>query len=567
MSAIDFNPEMKSIEDLFVGAEYYVIPRFQRPYSWEASNLEDFWNDVVYDNDLGYFVGPMVAWRDEDSPIRRIVDGQQRLTTIVIMFAVLRDELRKLNENRLADGIHRYLEKPDRNNEPKFTLQTESSSNFLNHAILKSAPDGSVKPLGEQEDALSGALQQIRKLIADEAAKRQRPQDWLIEVRDRLLGLKVIWVEHGSEDDAYIIFETLNSRGKDLEVVDLLKNQLLRELRGTGNPQADTSRFKWEQMRDDLEASDDRMRIDANQFILHWWLSRADYVAQRKLYKAIKKSINSEATAKQFLGELATDAPLYRAVLEPKSRQWSSAEIEARNSLAALALFGILQPAPLLLALLRARTATPVLGAAQFRRTLQTIERYHFKYTVVSQLSSSGGVSSMYAKSARDLYAAGSDPQKRATVLDDFRAKLAGRQPEKQQFIAAFKERFHFTNENTRDKKLVQYVLRRILNHYHPTTGLDSLTLEHLLSQDKIDAAETAETIGSIGNLLLVNEELNGKLDNKDFAAKLRILSTDGKPYDIGGVLGKSAWTKAEIDARTELLAEVAYDTVWGLPC
>ena len=57
MSVIDFNPEKKSIEDLLVGADYYVIPRFQRPYSWEASNLEDFWNDVVFDNAIGYFIG------------------------------------------------------------------------------------------------------------------------------------------------------------------------------------------------------------------------------------------------------------------------------------------------------------------------------------------------------------------------------------------------------------------------------------------------------------------------------------------------------------------------------
>lgn len=67
---------------LFVGADYYVIPRFQRPYSWDAANLDDFWRDVVYDNSVGYFIGPMVAWRDAESPVRRLVDGQQRVTTI-----------------------------------------------------------------------------------------------------------------------------------------------------------------------------------------------------------------------------------------------------------------------------------------------------------------------------------------------------------------------------------------------------------------------------------------------------------------------------------------------------
>jgi hypothetical protein len=566
VSVIDFNPEKKSIEDLLIGADYYVIPRFQRPYSWEAANLEDFWNDVVFDNAVGYFIGPMVAWRDKDNPIRRIVDGQQRLTTIVIMFAVLRDQLQELSESKLANGVHRYLEKADRNNELQFTLQTEVSSAFLSNAILKSPPDSTIEPASEEESALANALQQIHQLIGAEVAKRQHPQKWLIELRDRLLGLKVIWVEHGNEDDAYIIFETLNSRGKDLEVVDLLKNHLLNRLRGTRNARADTVRLKWDKMRDQLEASDGRARIDANRFILHWWQSRTDYVAQRKLFSEIKKAIKSKPAAQDCLEQLTVDGPLYRAVVEPGTRTWPLEEAAARDSLEALALFGVVQPAPLLLSLMRARSSTPKLKAGHFNKTLQSIERYHFQHTVVSQLSSSGGVSQMYAKAARDLYAAGSDQQARANALKDIREKLDKRRPDRDQFILAFKERFLFTNGYTRDKKLVQYVLRRLLQHANPTTGLADLTIEHLMPQDQIAAGVAVETVGSIGNLLLVSEKINGKLDNADFASKKKILGAAGRPYDIGGVLDKSVWTAREIESRCELLAETAYDAVWKLP-
>jgi hypothetical protein len=563
---IDFNPEKKSVEDLLVGADYYVIPRFQRPYSWEAANLEDFWNDVVFDNAIGYFIGPMVAWRDTKSPIRRIVDGQQRLTTIAIMFAVLRDQLEALSEAKLASGVHRYLEKADRNNELQFTLQTEARSAFLSNAILKSPPDSTIEPSSEEEAALSSALQQVQRLIEAEVAKRQNPQKWLLELRDRLLGLKVIWVEHGNEDDAYIIFETLNSRGKDLEVVDLLKNLLLNRLRGTRNARADTSRLKWDKMRDQLEASDGRVRIDANRFILHWWQSRAEYVAERKLYSQIKKTVKSKGAAQDCLTQLTEDGPLYRAVVEPASRAWPIEVAPAGDSLKALALFGVIQPAPLLLSLMRARTATPKLNARQFTKTLQSIERYHFQHTVVSQLSSSGGVSQMYAKAARDLYAAGAAQQARVDVLKDIRDKLTKRRPDREQFILAFKERFVLTDDYTRDKKLVQYVLKRLLKQANPTTGLDDLTIEHLMSQDQIASGVDMETVGSIGNLLLVSEKVNGRLDNQDFAGKKKILGKEGLPYDIGGVLDLSDWTAAEIRARCELLAETAYDTVWKLP-
>ena len=61
-------------------------------------------------------------------------------------------------------------------------------------------------------------------------------------MRDKLLGLRLIWIEHGNEDDAYVVFETLNSRGKNLEVVDLLKNHLLSILRRGSDPRADAAR-------------------------------------------------------------------------------------------------------------------------------------------------------------------------------------------------------------------------------------------------------------------------------------------------------------------------------------
>jgi len=109
-------------------------------------------------------------------------------------------------------------------------------------------------------------------------------------------------------------------------------------------------------------------------------------------------------------------------------------------------------------------------------------------------------------------------------------------------------------------------VLRRLLRHANPTTGLDDLTIEHLMSQDQIAAGVDMETVGSIGNLLLVSDEVNGKLDNQDFAKKKKILAKEGLPYDIGGVLDQADWTAAEIEARCELLAETAYDTVWKLP-
>lgn len=566
MAEIDFLPDKRNIEELFVGADYYVIPRFQRPYSWDAANLDDFWRDVVYDNDIGYFIGPMVAWREAESSIRRLVDGQQRVTTIAIMFAALRDKLRSLHEDKLASGIHRYLEKPDRNNELRFTLQTEVESRFLSQAIFKEVPEAKIAPRGEEEEALSKALQAIRSRIDDEADRRNDAVEWLTSLRDKLLGLRVIWIEHGNEDDAYVIFETLNSRGKDLEVVDLLKNLLLNKIRGTSNSAADVARSDWDRMRDQFEIGDEKKRINPNRFLLHWWLSQENYVAERKLFPAMKKQIKSKTAAQNRMKSLTRDAPLYRTLVEPKTRSWPLEEIKAKQSLEALAMFGITQPAPLLLSLLRSRESSPKLKARHFTSTLQVIERFHFLHTIVTQLRSSGGVSEMYAKAARELNSAKDDASERARVLNEIKTKLIERQPDKDQFVISFTERFFYSNEYTRESKLVRYVLQRFLTHHSPSTRTNRLTIEHILPQSAIATSESFETVAGIGNLLLVSEDVNSKLGEKEFSLKKPILEADGLNYDIGGVLDKNDWNAETIAARAELMAEEAYDQIWRLP-
>src|SRR5262249_31922012 len=59
---------------------YYLIPRFQRPYSWTRENIQEFWDDIVRDRPIDYFIGSMVAFK-EGNQRYGVVDGQQRLTT------------------------------------------------------------------------------------------------------------------------------------------------------------------------------------------------------------------------------------------------------------------------------------------------------------------------------------------------------------------------------------------------------------------------------------------------------------------------------------------------------
>lgn len=251
---------------------YYRIPRFQRPYSWEKDHIQDFWNDIVIDSEDDYFIGSMVVYKQEKGYFG-IVDGQQRLTTITIFLSVLRNVMNSIGISDSAQGIHALIERKNIDNVPEYILTSESSYPFMQEYIQKfGVPDLKVKPL-EEENTLQNAFSQIEKLITgvvdsikvDTTIKKEdkldRISEKLRDIRDSLLDLKVIFIELDDEDDAYIIFETLNTRGKDLNTSDLIKNHLTKLIKST-NSNVDSTKEKWSRLRRNIEESQSDIELD-----------------------------------------------------------------------------------------------------------------------------------------------------------------------------------------------------------------------------------------------------------------------------------------------------------------
>ena len=104
---------------------YFKIPRFQRPYSWERTETEDFWNDTIADSESEYFIGSIVVFKYSEG-VNGIVDGQQRLTTLTMLLSSIRDALENEGFADLATGLHQLIERPDIDNKNQFVLQSES---------------------------------------------------------------------------------------------------------------------------------------------------------------------------------------------------------------------------------------------------------------------------------------------------------------------------------------------------------------------------------------------------------------------------------------------------------
>ncbi|HEY9135323.1 MAG TPA: DUF262 domain-containing HNH endonuclease family protein [Pseudomonadales bacterium] len=549
---------------------YYSVPRFQRPYSWDQENIREFWDDVVRDNLGDYFIGSMVVYKKGDQRFG-IVDGQQRLTTITILLCVLRDTLEAVGEQNLALGLHALIERNNIDNEPEYVLATESSYPYFQDNIQKYGEPELEAELHFEEKSLQSAHELFRKFVKDlvnsiesdptvpAADIRQTIKGKLAEVRDSLLALSVILVKLDDEDDAYLIFETLNTRGKDLALSDLVKNHITKHLK-TKSASIDHTKEKWRSILETIEGSP--AEISTDNFIHHCWLSRYEYLPAKKLFKVLKKRIKKK-DAKEFLESLVADAKHYRSIHDISYGKWTKQESQVEASLSALMLFRVKQQIPCVLSLLRAYR-NGLIKKRLFERALLYIERFHFLFTAITSQRSSGGISSMYASLGRRIFEAGSSSDI-SDIVSELRIKLRERIPSEEEFRALLPELI-FTNQVSKQRLLVRYVLLGISKYEKQSYPVDvqHLTIEHLAPQSNLSNGWEEAEIGQLGNLILVSEDTNQRLMNKAFLEKKEILINEG--YKLPTIIADAdKWTRDMISDRTDDIAQTAYQQIWAI--
>jgi hypothetical protein len=569
--SMDIKPVDQTVKTL-LESFFYRIPRFQRPYSWDRENVADFWNDAVTSEDLDYFIGSFVVYRGSAAAdTLLVVDGQQRITTITLLLAALRDALREDGHDDLAKGIQLLIERPDLNNQKQFVLQSDSPYPYLQEHIQKYGEPELEASSGAEEEALRDAYTFLKEQIAAVMAavntdasiaankKAETRKAKLVSLRGRLMRLQLILIQLNSEDDAYLIFETLNTRGKDLTVADLVKNHLTRILKAK-HKGVDAAREKWEGIRAHFDESEED--IDINRFLHHSWLSRHPYLPEKKLFREIKRTIG-KPVAQTYLNQLDSDARLYRRVLESSSHKWKKEELQIAESLRALVLFRVVQPVPMVLSILRSYEGAR-LSLKQTRQVLRSLENFHFQFSAITAQRTGGGTGLMFALAARELEEAASK-DKAAKVLTRFLAKLRERLPIAAEFAVAFGE-LQYTAESAKQRPLIRYLLTRVDQHMrrHGAVDYDKMSIEHIASQNPKPGEPAAPlNVGRIGNLILVPETFNSEvLANKPFPKKKVAYKKAHLPLDAV-LVDAGVWTAAEIDARTKGMASMVQDKVF----
>ena len=562
----------KEIQDIF-SLGYFKIPRFQRPYSWEVDEVESFWNDVVKENPENYFIGSMVVYQSK-KPYFGIVDGQQRLTTITLILSALRNAFLKIGENNLARGIHKYIEKANIDNEDEFVLRAETSFPYLQSYIqsfdglklncevgseelkLKKAFDFITKKLIESIPELSSLIdnQSQPSLFTnhDTAIVQQ-----LKAIRDKVLSLKLVFIQLENEEDAYLIFETLNARGKDLTTPDLVKNLLLKKLQSKSIA-LDKAKEAWNTLTKQFDGISDLDVLGA--YLLHYWMSKFEYTSDKALFSKVKLHLkNDESKANALIIDLNESASHYCRMLKPESAVWKKEERDIKRLLESLSIFKVKQQSSFVLSLLRAYYSQKI-SLKNLKITLIKIVNFHYCFNAITKQRSSGSIATKYSSLAIRLSEI-EDKNDFQPILNDLTNFLRTKRPEEDEFVVKFSELQYLSNI-TKFKSIIRYTLNNML----PTAenGLDinlnNMTIEHIIPQSFIGNGFEEEAVASIGNLILTSEDVNSNmLANKSPVEKIKLLKSISYPLEKA-VINSDDWSTETVNKRTKEMASKIYN-------
>lgn len=222
---------------------FFVVPDYQREYVWKKEDqVEQFLQDIdsAYNartnntKDNSYFIGSIIITKNKYQ--HDVIDGQQRLTTIVIMLCAFRDLLEDQSLDTEADKIlakiKRWLSELDltsRTDMFRLELQYEESKDYLNNLISGESDNKNIRKSTDSIKKMHAAHGHIKKYLDDNYLKDGT--DALINFALYFLTkIDMVVIESKSLGDALTIFETINQRGARLTAIDLVKSLLFRQI-------------------------------------------------------------------------------------------------------------------------------------------------------------------------------------------------------------------------------------------------------------------------------------------------------------------------------------------------
>lgn len=409
---------------------FFRVPDYQRGYSWQQLQREELLEDIeLLPENKPHYTGTLVLYssngngkiidkQGDSYELLDIVDGQQRLTTIVVLLDVVRRNLEELGENDLAKGLkERYIAVEDCNRDlrPKLTLNKDCHKFFID--LMLDVEGSLAGPTIRAHKNLQDAWEQFRDYLKKKKIESgEKFASWLISFRNKICHHLVFTVYTVQEAiDVGIIFEVMNNRGLKITELEKVKNYLLYltsklELRPDHGLDG-LINTTWTHIFESLMASKLGSTDNEDQLLRMHWLMGYDYETKNwKGSKSIKKEFHLReyisrheellGDIKEYINTLRDATTAYCDICNPLhtnsfNNLYSNPELRKKIVNISEKLRRLKVLAPFIPILMAVRLRFPQKAEA-YLQILELCEKYSFRVYTFLERRANAGRSSLY---------------------------------------------------------------------------------------------------------------------------------------------------------------------------
>ena len=528
-----------NFQTLIEGTKQYLVPLFQRPYSWQKKQWQELIDDLndLYENDdaSNHFIGSIVTMptnsRPENVTPYLLIDGQQRLTTIFVLLILLRD-IAQVEGKILADKIQN-------------TLLTNQYHDGLSHYKLM--------PTQQDRDAFLGLINgqseiQNNNLLVDcyhffKKGIKQLDCEKINQVIANRLSVVSIILEN--DDNPYIVFESLNAKGLSLTQADLIRNYFFMRIDTTEQDQI--YKYYWLPMQDTLGEQ-------LTEFMRHYLASDGVIVKKDEVYLVLKKKVDCNKNTLAELNRIKQFSDYYDKIINPEKENNLSIQ---QNLIRIKRLdFTVLYP---FLLNCYFHYETKELTSIEFVEVLKILENFLIRRFICNMPTQGLNkiLPTLYINAIKQS----------PNFVDGLRSYLQSQNyPKDSDFRRSLIESRLYGNGDKQQKtRLILETIEHSFNHKEQPNFDGKVSIEHIMPQtlSKIWQSQLGENwqqdydlyLNTLGNLTLT--AYNPELSNKSFNEKKQLFiqsnfSLNKYFFDI------EQWNSEAIEKRADYLADTA---------
>lgn len=578
-----FEVGKKPIKTLFNETRSFIIPDFQRGFAWGTEEVDEFYDDLKNEN--LFFIGSFILKVNPESRTEKveIIDGQQRTITLSLFYAALGSLLDGLVESENSDDakINAYelrksiaeVDKARPTNISKFKVdfQDDYTNKFFAMLLSGKKPDD----LPSDKDLFKKVKKIYSKIIELIEKDTNLNYEELIKLKEKIEDTEIIVISIQKDELAYQIFETVNARGVDLTVAELLKNHLFKTIQDHK-----LLKEKWTDITDNLKQTQIK-QLDLSTSLRFYWISNFEHITKRRLYRAIKNKISEGGiTEKNLLDEIYSFSIDLGRIYDNDQNKWVAlfGETTSKRRQAARWFFykndstrvfsKSIQYLPVFTAILKQRKRIDIASSA-FRKLIHAIESINFIYLEMLNLPGNM-LEKKYSEYSRKI-----SQSKEKDEITRHITKLY------QELIDIIKERTNkedvykyvknLSYSSKKDYSIIMFIFSRLellKSDFGIVINPTNVSAEHIYSQSGIGTSNNdidEKMAHSIGNLTIMEfsgPSGNGGLNDNSFQDKKETYAKS--PYSMTrNLCAYSKWTSQEINNRTNEFSQLVWK-IWG---